>query len=44
MTELDHLLEVHRREDRRAQALADCVVLALFLVGYGVYRLIGVLL
>lgn len=41
MTSLDHILSVHRAERRRAEAAFDCIVIALFLIGYGAYRLIG---
>lgn len=44
MTELDYILDVHRRESERAEAAGQCVVLGLFLIGYGLYRLIGWLL
>jgi hypothetical protein len=41
MTELDYIIDVHRREDRRAQAVFDLTVAALIAIAYGVYRLIG---
>lgn len=44
MTELDHIIDVHRRENARAEAAGQVVGLALFLIGYGLYRLIGWLL
>lgn len=44
MSELDHILAVHRAERRRQDAAADIVLVALGLIGYGVFRLIGWLL
>lgn len=44
MTELDHILAVHRAERRRQDAAADVVIIALGLLGYGAWRLIGWLL
>ncbi len=40
MTELDYILEVHRREERRVQAIAELTGMVLFLIGYGIYRLV----
>lgn len=41
MTSLDYILAVHRAERRRAEAAFDCIIIALGLIGYGVYRLIA---
>lgn len=41
MTELDYIIEVHRREERRAQAIADLTGMILFIIGYVIYRLIA---
>ena len=39
MNEAQYIAAVHRREQRRAEAIFDLVVMALFAIGYGVYRL-----
>lgn len=43
MTELDHILAVHRQERRRQDAAADVVIIALILTGYWIYRLAALL-
>lgn len=43
MTELDHILEVHRREQRAAEHAIDLVLCASALIVYGVVRLVVVL-
>ncbi len=38
MTDLDHIADHHRREERIAQAIIDIIVTVLFVIGYLVYR------
>lgn len=40
MTELDHILAVHRHEHRRADAALDVLFILLAGLCYGAYRLI----
>jgi len=40
MTELDHILDVHRRESRRANDLFDLMLIVVAIVSYGAYQLI----
>lgn len=41
MTELDHIIAIHRWEQRRADAAFDLVFIGLAVIAYAVYRLIG---
>ena len=38
MNDLEHIVEVHRREERIAQAAFDVIVTVLVVIGYLVYR------
>ena len=37
MNDLEHIVELHRREERRAQAACDVIVFFVFVIGYLVY-------
>ncbi len=37
MNDLEHIVDLHRREERRAQAACDVIVTVMFVVGYLVY-------
>lgn len=37
MNDLEHIVEIHRREERRAQAAYDVIVFVMFVIGYLVY-------
>ncbi len=40
MNDVDYILAVHRAEQRRVEAIGELAGSVLFLVGYGLYRLI----
>ena len=40
MTGLEYLIDLHRREHRRAQAACDVVVVVMFAIGYAFYSLV----
>ncbi len=37
MNDLEHIVEVHRREERIAQAIFDVILTVMFVIGYLVY-------
>lgn len=41
MTELDHILDVHRRESERAEVVAMILLSLVAAIAYAVYLLIG---
>lgn len=44
MNELDHLVDVHRRETERAESAMAVLAVAILAIAYGVYRVAGWLL
>ncbi len=37
MNDLEHIVELHRREERIAQGICDVIVAVMFVIGYLVY-------